>query len=95
MDPSSAVIRLNGRFDFAWFGRFRELYEPMLSNPVIREIQINFAEVNYIDSSALGMLMLLKDKAEAASKKVRLVQVHGLSKDLLTIANFHTKFQMD
>ncbi len=92
---SNASIRLTGRFDFSWFARFRELYEPALNNPSVSEIEVNFAEVNYIDSSALGMLMLLKEKADAANKKVRLVQVHGLARELLTIANFQSKFAMD
>ncbi len=94
-NANTCIIRLNGRFDFAWFARFRELYEPALTNANIREIQVNFAEVNYIDSSALGMLMLLKEKADSAGKKIRLVQVHGLARELLTIANFQSKFSMD
>ena len=44
---------------------------------------------------ALGMLMLLKEKAEAAGKKVRLAQCHGYAKELLTVANFQSKFPMD
>lgn len=90
-----AVVRLNGRFDFSWFARFREQYEPALTDSDVREIEVNFAEVDYIDSSALGMLMLLKEKADAANKKVRLRQVRGLPRELLTIANFQTKFEMD
>lgn len=95
MSNPVSVIRLQGRFDFSWFARFREQYEPALSNPDVKEIEVNFADVDYIDSSALGMLMLLKEKADAANKKVRLRQVRGLPRELLTIANFQTKFDMD
>lgn len=94
IDTGIGVIKLSGRFDFSWFARFRELYEPLLNNPNVRTIHVNFAEVNYIDSSALGMLMLLKEKADPHGKKVHLVQCHGLAKELLTIANFHQKFPM-
>lgn len=95
MTDSTAVIRLQSKFDFAWFARFKDLYEPALANPAIKEIIVNFADVSYIDSSALGMLMLLKEKAEAAGKKVRLAQCHGYAKELLTVANFQSKFPVD
>lgn len=95
MTETSAVIRLQSKFDFSWFARFKELYEPHLANAAVREIVVNFADVSYIDSSALGMLMLLKEKAEAAGKKVRLTQCHGYAKELLTVANFQSKFTMD
>lgn len=95
MSDSTAVIRLQSKFDFSWFARFKELYEPALGNPAIKEIVVNFADVSYIDSSALGMLMLLKERAEAAGKRVRLSQCRGYAKDLLTVANFQSKFTMD
>ncbi|HEX4909989.1 MAG TPA: STAS domain-containing protein [Permianibacter sp.] len=95
MADSTAVIRLQSKFDFSWFSRFKELYEPLLADSAVREIAVNFADVNYIDSSALGMLMLLKERADAAGKRVRLVQCQGYAKELLTVANFQSKFTME
>lgn len=95
MADNSAVIRLQSKFDFSWFARFKDSYEPLLADASVREIVVNFADVTYIDSSALGMLMLLREKADAAGKKVRLTQTHGFARELLTVANFQQKFLMD
>jgi anti-anti-sigma factor len=87
-----AALNLNGRFDFHSHRDFRSAYEALLEDASVREIQINFRQVDYLDSSALGMLLLLREKAEAAGKGVALVDLHGMVKQVLEIANFGKLF---
>jgi anti-anti-sigma factor len=87
-----AALNLNGRFDFHSHRDFRSAYEALLEDASVREIQINFRQVDYLDSSALGMLLLLREKAEAAGKAVALVGLHGMVKQVLEIANFGKLF---
>ena len=87
-----AVLNLNGRFDFHSHRDFRSAYEGVLDVAEVRDIEINFSQVDYLDSSALGMLLLLREKAEAASKNVALVGLQGMVKQVLEIANFGKLF---
>lgn len=89
-----AVIRLEGRFDFNAHRTFREAYEPTLGLPAITEFEIDFGQVDYLDSSALGMLLMLKEKAQAAAKTVTLANCRGTVKQVLEIANFGKLFTM-
>ncbi|MBI2381802.1 MAG: STAS domain-containing protein [Gammaproteobacteria bacterium] len=90
---SIATLRLSGRFDFNCFKSFQNQYEPHLADPQVETIDINMAGVSYLDSSALGMLMLLREKAETAGKRVRIAQCQGMARDILDLANFHKRFE--
>lgn len=89
---SKAVLNLNGRFDFHSHRDFRAAYEAALEAPPVREIEINFVAVDYLDSSALGMLLLLREKAEGLGKRVVLAGLRGTVKQVLDIANFGKLF---
>jgi len=90
-----AVLKLSGRFDFHSHRDFRTAYENSLEDANVREIVINFQEVDYLDSSALGMLLLLREKADAAGKSVSLVGLQGMVKQVLEIANFGKLFSVN
>lgn len=94
-DGPVARLNLEGRFDFHSHRDFRTAYETTLGKPDIREIVIDFSRVDYLDSSALGMLLLLREKAEAASKKVKLANISGAVKQVLEIANFGKLFTIE
>ncbi|MEW5789256.1 MAG: STAS domain-containing protein [Pseudomonadota bacterium] len=89
---SRAVLSLNGRFDFHSHRDFRGAYEQILDAQGVREIEINFSGVDYLDSSALGMLLLLREKAEGMGKSVQLSGLQGTVKQVLEIANFGKLF---
>ncbi len=92
MTGSRAVLNLNGRFDFHSHRDFRSAYEKVMEAAEVRDIEINFRQVDYLDSSALGMLLLLREKAEAAGKNVALAGLQGMVKQVLEIANFGKLF---
>lgn len=95
IDGAAARLNLEGRFDFHSHRDFRTAYEAPLSKPEIKEIVIDFGHVDYLDSSALGMLLLLREKAEAGGKKVRLANISGAVKQVLEIANFGKLFTIE
>ena len=88
------VLKLSGRFDFHSHREFRSAYEKALEAPGVREIEINFEGVDYLDSSALGMLLLLREKADACNKQVQLASLKGTVKQVLDIANFGKLFNI-
>lgn len=87
-----ATLHLEGRFDFHSHRDFRAATDAVMQAPEVRQIDINFAKVDYLDSSALGMLLLLREKAEAAGKQVALAGLQGTAKQVLEVANFGKLF---
>ena len=88
MAEAIAVIRLPNRFDFSHHKLFFKHTEEALARSEIKAIEIDFSQVQYLDSSALGMLLLLKEKIAAASKTLALVNCRDTVKQVLEIACF-------
>jgi len=93
-DGSKTVVKLTGRFDFNTHRDFRDACDPLVSDNAVREIVIDFGGVDYLDSSALGMLLMLRDKASGSGKDVSLTGVRGSVKQVLDIANFSKLFKI-
>jgi anti-anti-sigma factor len=88
----TATLRLQGRFDFAAHRDFRTAFKAALERNDVREIILDFGSVDYIDSSALGMLLLSLENAKAVGKTIALARVAGTVKQVLDIANFQRLF---
>lgn len=94
INGSSAQIRLQGRFDFNTHREFRENTEGAVNNAQVKDITVDFTGTDYLDSSALGMLLMLRDKCGALGKKVALANCRGPVKQVLDIANFGKLFEI-
>ncbi|MGV6851648.1 MAG: STAS domain-containing protein [bacterium] len=90
-DSNTATINISGRFDFAIQRDFREAYR---SVPTAAQYVLDFGQVDYLDSSALGMLLLLREHAGGDSAKVSLIKVSPGIKKILSIANFEKMFSI-
>jgi len=88
-----ARLELRGRFDFTSHRSFKSACETAFSAGA-SELVIDMQAVEYLDSSALGMLLLLRDKCKAASRPVSLVNCGGTVRDVLRIANFDKLFTL-
>lgn len=93
-EGGKATISLNGRFDFNTHRDFRAAYEPLVTDADTRSVTVDFQGVDYLDSSALGMLLMLRDKLGGAGKEVTLSGVKGGVKQVLDIANFAKLFNI-
>lgn len=85
-------IKIDGTFDFSVHKEFRSSYEGAVQKgtPVI----VDLRDVEYVDSSALGMLLMLReylgdDKADITIE-VRSPDV----KNILRVSNFHQLFNV-
>lgn len=93
-EAGKATIQLSGRFDFNTHREFRGAYEPLVADAAVRSVLVDFSGVDYLDSSALGMLLMLRDKVGGANKEVALTGVRGNVKQVLDIANLGKLFQI-
>lgn len=92
---STATIHLRGHFSFGAHREFKSVYKKKLQNPEIDAIVVNFAEVKYLDSAALGMLLLLREHAKVANKSLALSSANPLVGRIFDIANFHKIFTIN
>ncbi|MBL8384931.1 MAG: STAS domain-containing protein [Burkholderiales bacterium] len=89
-----ASLTLKGRFDFTCHRGFKQAYEEAFSGNEVTEVVVDLREVDYLDSSALGMLLLLRDKGKSMGKQVSLANCAGTVRDVLRVANFDKLFTL-
>lgn len=90
----TAQLSLRGRFDFHCHREFRSACEGALARQGVGTLEIDLGEVEYLDSSALGMLLLARERAGAAGRPVRLANCRGSVAEVLRIANFQKLFDI-
>jgi anti-anti-sigma factor len=86
------TISIKGRFDFGSHEDFRKSYERLNTKP--EAIVVDLKEATYLDSSALGMLLLLRDHAGGDSSDIRVVNSSSDVKKILAISNFDKLFDI-
>lgn len=89
---SRTVIHLSGRFDFNSHREFRDAVDAALDDGTKQTVEVDLAGVEYLDSSALGMLLMLRDKARGLGRGVALANCRGAVKQVIEIANFSKLF---
>ncbi|MDO3388426.1 STAS domain-containing protein [Gilvimarinus sp. SDUM040013] len=87
-------IKLPARFDFGFHSTFSERSNKSLEKGD-GTIVLDFSEVTYLDSSALGMVIMLHKKCHNAGKKVKIINAHGTADDLLRLANIDKLVAID
>ena len=86
------LMYMSGRFDFNDHRVLKSTYDPILLMDGIKRIEIDMSAIEYLDSSALGMLMLLRERALAVGKTVVLSRPNPTVMQILDIANFKKLF---
>ncbi|MDP2786763.1 MAG: STAS domain-containing protein [Pseudomonadota bacterium] len=87
-----ASIRIQGRFTFDSHQPFREAYLPLVDRRDTKIIRLDLAETSFIDSSSLGMLLLMRERMLPVGKAIEISGANELVMKLLKIANFHKMF---
>lgn len=85
------TIRLPLRFDFGYHATFSKDYEGLINNPSVLTIELDFSMVQYLDSSALGMLVLLYKK-NVMKKQLVIKGAQGTALDILKMANMQNLY---
>lgn len=88
----TSTIRLSGRFDFTAHRDFRAAADASLNDDSINTICIDLQQVDYLDSSALGMLLLLNERAKNKNKAITLKNCQGVVRQVLEVAHLDRVF---
>ena len=91
-DGSILTISITGRFDITAYQEFGQAYKDKLGS--VSKTVIDMAEVEYIDSSALGMLLMLRERSGADSAQIDIVNCSPSVKNVFKTANFDKLFNI-
>ena len=90
-DGSETVMKIAGRFDFSLHKDFRESYKDAPEN---QSYVVDMAGADYMDSSALGMLLLLREHAGNDSARIKIQGCQPAIKQIFSISNFDKLFDI-
>lgn len=93
-DKSSLTIHIDGRFDFNLHKDFRELYSSYNADNKVKEYIIDLTDTKYMDSSALGMLLLLREYSGGDSGNIQIKGCNSEIMEILEISNFDRLFKI-
>jgi anti-anti-sigma factor len=93
VDEKTVCIAIHDRFDFSLHQEFRNAYSSYTITGV--KFVVDLSQTSYMDSSALGMILLLKDYAETLAGIVELSNPQKNVDKILEIAQFHRLFTIN
>jgi anti-anti-sigma factor len=94
LQPNYCSIAISGNFTFEIHRQFREYSEQALGHPGCQRLDMDLSGVDYLDSAALGMLLLLRDKTTTLGKQVRLKGATGSTLNILRTVKFDEMFDL-
>lgn len=87
------VIFLPNRFDYGYHKEFQGKCSACIDDKLVKNIIFDFNNVDYLDSAALGMMMMWQRRAAAADKKMYIRGAKGATAQILDMANMQRIFE--
>lgn len=85
-------VTVSGRFDSSERDKFREMNK--LLEKDIKQIEFDLAHAEFMDSSALGMLLVMRDKLVGEKSAFKIKNANNLVKNTLVIVKFDEIFEL-
>ena len=92
-DKKTVTISVSGRFDFSLHNDFRKTYKDVVDSGIQYILDLKATE--YMDSSALGMLLMLKEHADKNASKIKISNISADIREILMIASFDKLFVLE
>ncbi len=92
-DGTSFTIQIKGKFDFNLVQDFRTAYADVGDGKP--KVTIDLRETEYMDSSALGMLLNMQKNLGDRINGIRISNCRPQIKKILQISRFDKKFEID
>ncbi|ATC87268.1 STAS domain-containing protein [Pseudoalteromonas sp. NZS127_1] len=92
VDGTTLTIQIKGKFDFNLVQSFRQAYAQMSEKTV--KVIIDLRETDYMDSSALGMLLNMKKTIDSQVKTIEISNCQPQLRKILQISRFDKKFDI-
>ena len=91
--PNELVMTITDRFDFTSHQAFRSAYAGV--DPLRTHFIIDLSNAQYIDSSALGMLLVLRERAGGDEAHITLKSPTSDIRKVLGVARFEQLFRIE
>lgn len=91
-DGSLLTITVQGRFDFSSLHDFRNSYEKVSPKPT--KYIIDLKDSDYLDSSALGMILALHEHAGGGKSDINVINCNPDVKKILLITKLDELFSV-
>ena len=88
-----ATLRLEGNFTYTQRKAFQEALKVVCSDP-IEEIVIDLSQVAFLDSAALGLLMISHRQLDGEKRTLSLAYPQPTVRQILELANLHKTIPM-
>ena len=88
-----ATVLIKGHFNFDMNAEFREVLDCVSESKY--GVTVDMSMVDQIDSSALGMLLLLREQCGGNNARIKIIKCRPEIHDVLKMANFQIIFDMD
>ncbi len=92
VNDSTFNIKIGERFDFSLVTEFRNTYEDL--DPRVNQIDIDLAATQYMDSSALGMLLNMQKILAERQLTYWILNTRPQIARILQISRFNKKFDI-
>ena len=93
-DGKQLTIIVGSKFDISTYQEFSTSYKDHLASVSVEKTIVDMSTVAYIDSSALGMLLLLRERAGATDACIQITNCSPEVKEILQVANFGQLFDL-
>ncbi|HEC16286.1 MAG TPA: anti-sigma factor antagonist [Sedimenticola sp.] len=91
-DGKTITINIGERFDFSCHGEFRDAYSAV--DPAQTKFIINFSRTDYLDSAALGMLLVLRERAGGDKADITLEGCNASVRQIMDVTRFERLFEI-
>ncbi len=92
-NDTTLVIHVGEKFDFSLVDKFRKAYEGMPAE--IKQIDVDLSATQYMDSSALGMLLNMQKVLAGRQLTYRIINSRPQIARILEISRFNKKFDIE
>jgi len=91
---TKGIVALEGRFTFEAAAEFKACAHAVLEQPGVTELHVDFRGVPDLESSALGSLLMLRERAEITGARVILLNPNPNVRALLDGVKFAQLFEI-
>jgi len=82
-------LAMQARLDYSNTMGFHHSCNSLLTDGAVNCLRLNCAQLTYIDSSGIGALMVVNDRATREGKSLELLNCNGDVKKILKLVNLH------
>lgn len=90
---NNTKFTLSGKFTFSDHQNFRAVIEAAKQKGMKR-VEIDLSGVDFVDSAALGMFLVVRQEATKNNCELQLVNPVGHVKNMFELSNFNTLFDI-